>query len=206
MSAQTLRHRQRGIALVTSLLLLLIITIIALSMFRSFAVQEHIAGNLREKERALHAAESAQQYGEWWLTQANNTAIGSVPCAAGTLVANAQEGEICQQTLMAQGISVTSIPWPIQTTYLPPGMSVTPGVNGQNNDPPYALTPAYYITDLGPAGDGQGEAYQVDAYGVGSTPVSMLLGGNASTVASATVAVVESTYEIQQGVVNRGGL
>jgi type IV pilus assembly protein PilX len=191
---------QRGVALVTSLMLLLIITIIALSMFRSFAVQEHVAGNLREKERALHAAESAQQYGEWWLTQGNNVAVGSVPCAAGTLSANIQQGQICNQTLQQQAIPITTIPWPIQVTYLPPGMCLTPPcVNG---DPPYAITPAFYITDLGPAGDGQGEAYQVDAYGSGSTALT-----NAGVaVASATVAVVESTYEVQQGVHNLGGL
>ncbi len=59
---------QRGVALVTSLLLLLIITIVALSMFRGLGTQERIAGNVREKERALHAAVTAQQYAEWWLT------------------------------------------------------------------------------------------------------------------------------------------
>ena len=67
-------------ALVTSILLLLIITILALSMFRSFGTQERIAGNLREKERALHAADSAQQYAEWWLLQSNNTAAGAIAC------------------------------------------------------------------------------------------------------------------------------
>ena len=40
--------RQRGVALVTSLLLLVIITILALSMFRSFGTQEKIAGNLEK--------------------------------------------------------------------------------------------------------------------------------------------------------------
>src|SRR5712675_1995916 len=113
---------QRGVALISSLLLLIIITILALSMFRSFGTQEKIAGNLREKDRALHAAASAQQYGEWWLIQGNNA--------------------------------------------------------------------AFYVTDLGLAGDGAGEAYQIDAYGYGST--------------AGTVAVVESTYEVSQGVVNRG--
>jgi len=39
-----------GVALISSLLLLLIITILALSMFRSFGTQERIAGNLREKD------------------------------------------------------------------------------------------------------------------------------------------------------------
>ena len=191
---------ERGFALISSLLLLMILTIIALSMFRSFSTQEHIAGNLREKERALHAAESAQEYAEWWLNQGNNAAVGSMTCAAGTLSANASQGQICNATPTQAGFSVTNVTasgWPIQVLFLPPGMSATPGVNGTNGDPPYALTPGFYITDLGPAGDGQGEAYQIDAYGTGTTAMS---------AASATVAVVESTYEIQQGVVNRGGL
>jgi type IV pilus assembly protein PilX len=191
---------ERGIALISSLLLLMILTIIALSMFRSFATQEHIAGNVREKERALHAAESAQQYAEWWLNQGSNAALGSVACAAGTLSANANQGQICNQTPTQSGFNVTNVTatgWPIQVLYLPAGMSVTAGTPGANGDPPYALTPGFYITDLGPAGDGQGEAYQVDAYGSGTTAVS---------AESATISVVESTYEIQQGVVNRGGL
>jgi type IV pilus assembly protein PilX len=186
---------QAGFALVTSLLLLVIITILALSMFRSFGTQEKIAGNLREKERALHAAASAQQYAEWWLLQGTNSALGSVACAAGTLSANAGQGQICNETL-AQYYGVltvpTTLPWAIQTTYTPAGMSVTAGVNGANGDPPYAATPAFYVSDLGPAADGQGEAYMIDAYGYGG--------------ATATVAVVESTYEVQQGVVNRSGL
>jgi type IV pilus assembly protein PilX len=45
---------------------------------------------------------------------------------------------------------------------------------------------------MGVAADGAGEAYQIDAYGYGGS--------------ATTVAVVESTYEVQQGVVNRGGL
>jgi type IV pilus assembly protein PilX len=200
---------QRGVALVTSLLLLLIVTIIALSMFRSFAVQEHVAGNLREKERALHAATSAQQYGEWWLLQGNNAAIGPVACQPGTINANANAnaGQICLLTLPAwQGGGLTSItqiaiPWPIQVAYAPPGMCVTPCVPTPGGDPGYAISPAFYITDLGRAGDNLGEAYQVDAYGSGSTALTS--GGN--TVASATVAIVESTYEVQQGVNNLGG-
>ena len=46
--------------------------------------------------------------------------------------------------------------------------------------------PAFYIADLGPAADGTGEAYQIDAYGYGGS--------------AGTVAVVESTYEIGSGV------
>ena len=182
---------QRGVALISSLLLLIIITILALSMFRSFGTQEKIAGNLREKDRALHAAASAQQYGEWWLTQGNNAAIGAVTCA-GTLNANLGQGQICKQTPSQAGYTVTRPEtWAAQIQYVPPTMGVS-GVAGPNSDPPYFGPPAFYVTDLGVAGDGAGEAYQIDAYGYGST--------------AGTVAVVESTYEVAQGVVNRGGL
>jgi type IV pilus assembly protein PilX len=194
MKMKRTREHERGIALISSLVLLLVLTIIALSMFRSFSTQEHIAGNLREKERALHAAEAAQQYAEWWLNQAGNTGTGAIACAAGAPLI-APQGQICNATPQQAGIILpnvpVSVPWPIQTTYLPTGMSVTPGVPGANGDPPYALPPGFYITDIGVAGDNQGEAYQIDAYGSGST---------AAGAASATVAVVESTYEIQRGV------
>jgi type IV pilus assembly protein PilX len=183
---------QRGVALVTSILLLLIITILALSMFRSFGTQERIAGNLREKERALHAADSAQQYAEWWLLQGNNTAAGAVVCAA-SVVATPTQGQICTTTPTPAGISITTLPlpWPVQVTYTPQGM-VLLGQPAQANNPPYFNTPAFWITDLGIAADAAGEAYQIDAYGFGS--------------AANTVAIVESVYEVQQGVVNRGGL
>jgi type IV pilus assembly protein PilX len=187
---------QRGVALISSLLLLIIITILALSMFRSFGTQEKIAGNLREKDRALHAAVSAQQYGEWWLTQSNNAAIGAGACA-GTLSANLGQGQICNQTPLQAGFNVTQVGitvptagWATKVTYVPPTMGV--GVAGPNNDPGYFAAPGFYISDRGVAGDTAGEAYQIDAYGYGST--------------AGTVAVVESTYEIAQGVVNRGGL
>jgi len=183
---------QRGVALVTSILLLLIITILALSMFRSFGTQERIAGNLREKERALHAADSAQQYAEWWLLQSNNTAAGAVACTA-SVVATPTQGQICNATPTPLGTPITTLPlpWPVQVTYTPQGM-VLLGQPAQVNNPPYFNTPAFWITDLGIAADAAGEAYQIDAYGFGS--------------AANTVAIVESVYEVQQGVVNRGGL
>ena len=66
--------------LISSLLLLIVVTIIALSMFRSFGIQEKIAGNTREKQRALPAAVSAQQFAEWWLSN-NGATSAPVPCA-----------------------------------------------------------------------------------------------------------------------------
>ncbi len=59
---------QRGMVLVTSLLLLLVVTMLAVSMFRSMGLDEKIAGNMRDKQRALNAAETAEQYAENWLS------------------------------------------------------------------------------------------------------------------------------------------
>jgi type IV pilus assembly protein PilX len=193
--------RQRGVALISSILLLIIITILALSLFRSFGTQEKIAGNLREKERALHAADSTLQYAESWLLQGNNTAVGAGPCPAGTLDANLGQGQICNQSPQQAGWAVTTVGsqpgqtgWTSQAgasqvIFRPPGMSFTQNVNGASNDPPYFAIPGFYIADVGLAADGAGEAYQIDAYGYGG--------------AAGAVAVVESTYEVQQGVVCR---
>ena len=181
-----LARRERGMALITSLLLLLIITILALSMFRGFGSQEKIAGNLREKARAVHAAESAQQYAEWWLLQGNNAAIGSGTCSAPLLNANLGQGEICNQPLP----SGVDPPWNIGVIYTPPNMNVIPNpssltVNVSNE--PYYAPPGFYIEDLGIAKDQAGEAYRIDAYGYGGS--------------ATTVAIVESTYEVSQGIV-----
>lgn len=196
---------QRGIALITALLLLMVITILGLSMFRSFPTQEKIAGNVREKERALHAAKSAQQYAEWWLI--NNLATGDTICAAQTTPPNANLNAgaipICSNPLdllLGNGSDPTlvakNVPWgagQIGVQYTPIGMTVGSAGTATTTtlDQPYAGTPMFYIADLGAAGDAQGEAYQIDAYAYGGS--------------TNTVAVVESVYELQQGVINRTG-
>jgi type IV pilus assembly protein PilX len=187
------RSIQRGMALISSLLLLVVVTILALSMFRSFGVEEKIAGNVREKQRALHAAESAQQYAERWL--AANATFGST-CTA-LLSANLNEGQICSAPMVNNNDHsvIASQPWPaIGVTYNPGtgggDLTVTGAGGGAVNT--YFATPQFYIYDVGPSADGQGELYQIDALGYGANP-------NA-------VAIVESTYEVGTGVTDHGAL
>ena len=102
------RPRQRGIALITAILLLLVMTIMAISMMRNYGVEEKIAGNTREKERALNAAVSAQQYAEYWLSA--NTA----PVASGCVgVVSSNIGQVCAVPLA----NFASLPWPSGVTY-----------------------------------------------------------------------------------------
>ena len=179
-------------ALITSMLLLAVITVLAVGMFRSFSVQEQIAGNLREKQRALHAAVTAQQYAEWWMTQGNNVATAPIACNS-LLDAKLNQGQICTSKVT----NVTSPPWKVGSadvgvTYNPgPGsgsMQITQTAIGRDT---YWQVPRFHIAHIGASADGSGEIYQVDAVGYGSTP-------NA-------VAVVESTFVVKAGVVDRGG-
>lgn len=194
-------HPQRGVALITSLLLLMIITILGLSMFRSFPTQEKIAGNVREKERALQAANSAQEFAEWWLTQPANLNAAEVVCGqqAQLLNGNQGQGQVCSNplyTLPPAGpglvASVTSVPWTVGGTLIgtqfTPNLMTIGAVSSSNplqmaGDQPYVSAPVLYIADLGPAaGSASSHAYQIDVYAyAGSTN---------------TVAVVESVYEV----------
>lgn len=175
---------QRGMVLVTSLLLLVVVTLLALGMFRSYGVQARIAGNIREKQRALQAAISAQQYGEWWLSSASNSAGAAVVCNS-VLDANMNQGQICTNPIADPANHAA---WNgAGVDYKPPGMTVA--ASGTNT---YAQIPRFYITDIGTSATGSAEVYKVTAVGFGGSP-------NA-------VAVVESTYAISSGVSDKGGL
>jgi type IV pilus assembly protein PilX len=187
-------HVQRGMALITAMLLLIVVTIMALSMFRSYGVEERLAGNTRDKQRAINAAVSAQQYAESWL--ASGAAPASGVCPVG-FVPSLTSGEVC--TPPPTPIDFTVLPWTTGVTYT---QFTSNAVNGVSNvisatgtkdtlsaggvltqSASYVQAPVFYITDLGPnAGTPAGEVYQVDALGFGGQ--------------SNTVAVVESTFVI----------
>jgi len=192
--AHRARDLQRGVVLVSSLLLLLVVTIMALSMFRSSGMQEKVAGNMREKQRALQAAVSAQTYAEQWLI--NNSATAPVVCNS-LLSANAGLGQICSNRLWLSTPSVTTVPWAVAgtasvgVTYTPPTMPVTAASAASSGN--YASAPTFYISDAGASADANvpGEIFQIDAVGYG---------GN-----NTTAAVVESTYAVYSSSSNRGG-
>lgn len=177
--------QQRGMALISALLLLLVVTIMGVSMFRSFGMQEKIAGNVREKQRALAAAESAQQYAEWWLS--NNTPPIQQLCNG---LVNVNNIQICTNPPDFSVVPWTSGGVPVGVTYTPFTSNAINGNSNQLSDNggkklgqvTYYRAPVFYITYLGgiAAALGTGTLYQIDAVGYG---------GSANAVA-----VVESTY------------
>ncbi len=198
MSARKVRTGQSGMVLISAILLLLIITILAVSMFRSFGIQERIAGNVREKQRALHAAEAAQQYAEWWLSNVANITI-TATCSSVINANTNQAGiEICSNTFPTalDNQSPAVIPWtissnPVGVDYTPPGMVVTG--NSAPTPGSYWAPPMFYISALNTCATAVISSnpcyFQIDAVGYGGT--------NPTGNGSAAVAVIESTYEVQ---------
>jgi type IV pilus assembly protein PilX len=167
---------QHGMALISGLLLLLVATILAMSMFRSYGTQQKIAGNVREKHRAVSAAVSAQQYAEYWLSSNSPPPAGD--CTGMSVTAVAQ---VCSNSP-----DFTTVPWslnaaPVGITFTNFNLALPGKVNNTTaSKGTYHDTPLFYITDLGQSAAGPGEVYQVDATAYGGT--------------AETVAVVESTY------------
>jgi type IV pilus assembly protein PilX len=194
-------HRSaRGMALISALLLLVVMTILGVAMFRSFGMLERIAGNTREKQRALAAASSAQTYAEWWLTSSGGVnATAGINCPAGPATAPAG-AQVCSTVLANPG----TLPWPSQVNYTPPMLQVGSAgvVTGVADN--YINPPAFYISYLSGSYDNttgtQTNSYQIDALGNA---------GNANTVAVAESAYnVSVTYTSQDSLkkyLNHGG-
>ena len=178
--------RTGGFVLVAGMLLLLVLTVLALGMFRSVGLDGLIGGNIRDKQRAVQAAESAEQYAEWWLTSSNNSVYNVITCTQ-LVNANQGQGQVCTNPLNTVVANVASVPWmangaPIGTTYTPAGMTVAAG-GGMGN---YFAVPTFYVSLLGPAPGGVGTIYQIDAVGYGGSPES--------------VSVVETTFQVSPGI------
>lgn len=188
LSTISTRH-ERGYTLIVGLLLLLVLTLFAVGMFRSSGLQERIAAGTRDKQRAFEAAQSALQYGEWWLSQ--GYASSSVNCVGvndGTALANMR---VCSAAIT----SPTTLPWGIASTYQLPSMTANgggglAGASSPAGDINYAGIPGLYISYLGTNPSGLGQLYQITAYGYG---------GDATTAA-----VVQTTYQMMSGAKDLG--
>ncbi len=169
-------------------------------MFRSMGLSEKIAGNVREKQRALHSAVVAEQYAEW-LISSGNIPLTQVTCSTTGAANNTtfNQAAVCKNGINPVGATPTynpqTLPWtdgsgnPLGITYTLPsvaGVQMYLTAHNGSLSNTYYKAPAFYIQYMGVAADGGGVVFKVDAVGYGGSPLS--------------VAVVESTYEIGSGV------
>jgi type IV pilus assembly protein PilX len=187
---------ERGMVLITTILLLVVVTLLALAMLRGVGLETRIAGNVMDKQRALQAATSSETYAEQWLV--GNVGVNSLTvCSSATFTTTASP-EICSNTLATStdALSAAVVPWNIGGSAI--GYSYNP-ISGTSNlfstsggANSYAAAPTVYIADLGTdATYANAVDYQVDAWSYG--------GG------TATIAVVESTYQIRYTATGGGG-
>ena len=176
---------QRGFVLVSSLLLLIVVTLLAVSMFRSFGVDEKIAGNTRDKQVAVQAAESAEEYAENWLAlniannaSANNGAAlnDAVPAVACVGFTPAAAPQVCNAALA----NPSQIPWSAGVNYTLPANTLPNNGLVLTSNP--IQQPSFYVWYKGQIGS-YGYEYEIDAVGYGSSPN--------------TVAIVDSLYVLK---------
>ena len=215
--------KQRGMVLIIAILLLLVVTILAVAMFRGMGLDAKIAGNVREKQRAVHAALGAEQYAEFWLSSGSNSATAPSACSGvGNANVVATIVQVCSNipygptavnqttTLTPANVGAnntfvpTQVPWaisgtPVGFTYSPLDSSgqVMNVLNG-GSVPSGQSAANYYAFAPGFYISYLGQS--ADAAGSVFQIDSYGYGGTADSVA-----VIESTYEVRRGVRNLGG-
>jgi len=173
---------QRGFILVTGLLFLVVMTLLALAMFRSTGLMDRISANTRDKQRSFETAQAALQYGEWFLGSSTTQVKSACTTTTGKTVSTIH---VCTEPLSASRDTIAALAWQANAfTYTQPTLTVAAGggLTSSGTDVNYQAPPGVYLEDLGLMSDGKTELYQVTAYGYG---------GNADTSS-----IVRSTYKV----------
>jgi len=193
-------RRERGMVLIISLLLLLVVTILALAMFRGVGLENRIAGNVMDKQRALQAAASSEDYAEQWLLN-NAATVTATVCSGATFTATTTTPTVCSNQLATStdAASALVVPWSMSGSAV--GYSYNPLTTGNQALFPVSTTggtdeyyqaPTIYVADLGTdATYANAVDYQLDAWSYGGS--------------TGTVAVVESVYQIRYIATGGGG-
>lgn len=163
-----MKRSPKGIALITGLLFLIIVTLLGVALMRNYGLQGRMAGNFREKGRSFESAQAALQYAEWWLSQ------GNVPTAlsCSSLVSSAT---VCSNAIS----NPTTLPWTVGVNYTPSGMSTSGGSSG------FSTNPQFYIQYLGVNAVNGGNVYRITSVGYGGN-------AQAATVLQSTYVVASS--------------
>jgi type IV pilus assembly protein PilX len=83
-------HRQTGATLIVAIMMLLIITLLALSSMRGVSLESRITGNLKQQKTLVNAAEAALRMGEASINQGQCATTLYAPCIPiGIVTANA---------------------------------------------------------------------------------------------------------------------
>lgn len=162
-----LRHRQEGVVLVFSLLLLLIMTLIGMTAMHTTALEERMAGNMRDRNVSIQAAEAALRDSESWIAS-----LGNQPLAVTTWATCSTPPCVWQLNTLPD-ISSQSQSWWLNNAreY---GVAGTKDIAEVNTDPRYVVEAVTTIVNPDNLDTGQGartgtNLYRITAHGTGAT-------------------------------------
>ena len=193
-------RKESGFVLIAALLMLVVMTFMAVSMYRSFTAQQNMAANTKEKGRSFQMAMSTLQYAEYQLLLSGLSNVVATSCTAAPTTpsmfticpfdpTNTISGSAMQLVGATQGV-------PAQITngvlYDPSADDSSIQYSRTGGAGTYYKQPQYFVVYLGPDPKStcQAKIYQITALGYGGT--------------SGTVSVVQSTYELTPTVCNLG--
>lgn len=169
----------------TTVMALLILTMLALAMYRGFGLQQKIAGNTREKEKAFQAAQNALEFAEAGvLLQGKTAGITASPCGSADKVDALDKVRVCDVALVKPADPDN---WIGFSSYKPPAMTVSTGNTTFTDelgrlDTSYFKNPQLYVRILYGNTDPNTIMYEVTASANGGT--------------NDTTAVVKSVYSV----------
>ena len=127
-------QRQRGSSLLFCLLFLTVLTMLAVSGMESTVLEQRMAANTMDRQRAFHAAESALQAAEAWLMLQDTRPIDSTDGSSGVWQHNVLDPTV-DDSLYWWEYAVTDVAW---WSANGTATAVLPGLAGQ---------PRYVIED-----------------------------------------------------------
>ena len=172
------RHRQRGVALVMALVFLLLLTLLGITALNTTSLEGKMATNVKDRNLAFQAAESALTLGGNWL----NNQIGK------PVFPNNNIGLYLPSTTATEVWD--SVDWSGSNLATFPN---TPGQSGSGNLGKVNTQPKYIIEDLGEIQESGGSLVMSSDYkSKGTTILRVTARGTGGT--DAAVVMVQSTY------------
>ncbi|MHB1543711.1 MAG: pilus assembly PilX family protein [Gammaproteobacteria bacterium] len=192
-------HKPQGFALVTALVFLVVLTVLGVTLMEGVTLEQRMAHNLREKERAIAAASDAVNGTGAWLSNLSVIPIPSVTAAAidgpfsiyASTDPTASSANFASNAFWSSGLS--SI---YNQTYPFDEPSVTTGgLTFDGSQLLYASEPQIFLVELPTAPlPGDNLAAMGATYGVNSVPRTFQITAWATGGSANAVAVVQETY------------
>lgn len=171
MRMSMIRRRQSGTVLLVALIMLLVMTLLGLNSLRGTSLEERMAGNWRDQNLALQAAEAALREGENFIAPgAALPEFDNFPCAIGQTCTVYQFDDDAPATALLTSRAAVQV-----QSWLNSSTAYGAVIDGVAQQPSYMIEHRRHVRDslvvgTGVANETGRHMYQITAYGVGQTP------------------------------------